>query len=179
MEQKKSLETISKIPINKNSENAEKTGNQGAFRLKVRDHKIPQRGILWYLIFTLLFIFSTTVIVILMDWFLLFFVICFAGYTLWRNTLGHEITLEINDSEVRVNTRTIPFDEIESFHFSSSGNDFTITFHMMKIYLPRLTFIFEDEKNINKLAERLDRHVPETEPKEENIPDFLIRKLKI
>ena len=46
-------------------------------KIEVTDNKIPHRDPLWYVIFTLIFLASTSLIIYLSDWALLFFVIIF------------------------------------------------------------------------------------------------------
>lgn len=146
---------------------------------KMTDNKIPHRGVLWYVVFSLIFLVSSALIIYLSDWALLFFVVVFSGVTLWRGNMGTDINVGIYQEGIKINDKEFFFDQIESWHFSSIGDDYTVSFQMVKKYLPRLTFIFTDENYIDKIREGLGGRVPETEPREESIVDFLIRKLKV
>jgi hypothetical protein len=150
-----------------------------SINLKVIDNKIPPRGFLWYAIFTVIFIVATGLIIYFVDWALLFFVVVFGGVTLWRGNKGTEISLEIGSESIKINDKVFAFDTIESFYFSRIGDDFTVTFQMVKKYLPRLTFIFSDSIYVDQIRKRLGDKVPETEQREENMLDFIIRKLKL
>lgn len=157
----------------------EQAKKDSAVSLGMTDNKIPHRGVIWYVFFVLTFLASSALIVYLSDWALLFFVVVFAGVTLWRGNMGTNIKFAINQEGIRVNEKMFLFNQVESWYFSTIGDDFTITLQMVKKYLPRLTYIFDDEKYLEQLRKALGDRIPETEPREESILDFVIRKLKI
>ncbi len=182
---KKAVDSI-KLNVNKNAylpkiseSSPQKNTVVSSVKIQVTDNKIPARGLLWYIIFTIVFLGSAGLIIYLRDWALLFFVIVFSGVTLWRGNKGAVMDLEVGSDGVKVNNKTFLLDEIESFYFSRIGEDFTITFQMMKKYLPRLTFIFIDYKYLEQIRQRINDKVPEREPREESYVDLLIRKLKL
>ncbi|RJO62273.1 hypothetical protein C4544_00280 [candidate division WS5 bacterium] len=157
----------------------EAKNSSSSFRIKVTDNKIPNRGFLWYIFFSLVFLASSAIIIYIGDWPLLFFVIVFAGVTLWRGHAGKEMDFEIDQNEVSIDEKKFPFEQIESWYFSRVGDDVTINFQLVKKYLPRLSFILNESKDLKQTRKALGSRVPEIEPKEEGFIDFFIRKLKI
>lgn len=150
-----------------------------SFSIKVTDNKIPNRGFLWYVLFSLIFLASSAIIIYMGDWPLLFFVIVFAGVTLWRGHAGREMDFEIDQNGVRIDEKKFLFEQIESWYFSRVGDDVTVNFQLVKKYLPRLSFILTESMYLEQTRKSLESRVPEIEPKEEGFIDFFIRKLKI
>lgn len=146
--------------------------------IEVMDHKIPERGHFWYVAFALISLGIISVNIYFQDWTLLFFVTVFTIFTFWRGAHSAKMVLEISDEGVKINERHFLYEQIDSWCFSRIGNNPAITIQLVKKYLPNLTFIFMDSKYLGQVRDRLGRHVPETGPREENIVDLILRKLK-
>ncbi len=153
-----------------------KTGQ--AVKIKALDQKVPHRGFVWYILFILVFLLSSGLTIYFRDWVLLFFIMVFAIVTLWRQNLTAESELVFNDLSVLIGGKEFQYNQIESFYFSSSGDDITITFQMVRKIYPKLTFII-NEKAVEPIRKRIGEKVPESEPRPESIIDLIIRKLKI
>lgn len=151
----------------------------GAFSCKVMDYKVPKRGIWWHVIFFLAFIVSGGLSIYLTDWALLFFIIVFAGYTLFRGTQGTTFDLLADKKGIRINEKYFAYGIIESFYFSGSGESTAVSFQFTKKLYPKLTFLILDGKNVEALRKALGSKMPETEAREEVFSDFFIRKLKL
>src|SRR3990167_9753477 len=133
---KKEVDAI-KLSVNKtpqqpvtSDKNLPKNTSGPSVKLQVTDNKIPHRGVLWYILFTFVFLGASGLIIYFRDWALLFFVVVFAGITLWRGNKGTDITLEIDNEGVKINAKKFFFEQIESWYFSRIGGDFTINFQM-------------------------------------------------
>jgi len=148
-------------------------------KIEVTDNKIPPRDTLWYVCFTVIFLGLNALFIYQRDWSLVFFIVAAAGVTLWRGHSGRDMTLEIGHDGIKVNSKSILFDQIESFHFAMIGDDATLVFLPVKKHLPRITLILMDDSKVGKIREYLGDKVPETQTRDENIIDFVIRKLKL
>ncbi len=148
-------------------------------QFKMIDNRVPKRGVLWYIIFSVIFLAFSAFLIYIRDWVLLSFSMIFSVATLWRHNIGKEINITIDSESIVINNRKFFFYQIESWYFSMIGDDFTITFQLVKKYLPRLTYLFNDPKYIDQLRKNLGNKIPEMVPKEESYVDLIIRKLKI
>ncbi|MDO8507029.1 MAG: hypothetical protein Q7S53_00475 [bacterium] len=168
-----------KAESEKIGKSAEENSPKVLFQTDIRSNIVPKRGIWWHVIFTLIFVVVNGVVIYFNDWALLFFIVVAAGYSLWRGHEGHQMTLVIDADGVMVNTRKFKFDAIESYYFGLFGDNVTFNFFLMKKYVPRLTYLLLDEGDADKIRKVMQEKVPETEPMDERITDFIVRKLKM
>lgn len=149
------------------------------YSCEVTDNIIPHRGTLWYVLFALASMVASAIIIFRSEWVLLVVVVISAGVLLWRGHQGKRMSLEINAEGAKIKEKTFFFDDIDNFYLSRMGENETINISLLKKYLPKLTYIFLNADDAQKVKEELDKRVPEMEQRKESYVDFLIRKLKI
>ena len=181
-EKKKSVDGIKpaeKKPAGPLKAKMQPTGSKEPLVCDVMDYKVPKRGVWWHIVFFLVFIISGGLSIYFMDWALLFFIVVFAGYTLFRGAHGTTFKLSVDKDGIKINNKFFAFGSIESFYLSESGDSNTVTFQFIKKIYPRLTFLILDRKNTEALRSDLGEKVPETEYREEKFSDFFVRVLKL
>lgn len=145
----------------------------------VTDNIIPHRGVIWYILFTLVFMASSALIIFYTDWVLLFVVIVAAGVLLWRGHQGKEMSLEISGKSITLGGKSFLFDDINHFYLSKIGDNQTVNMVLMKKYLPKITCIFFNNEDVPQVKQRLEKEIPTMGEIDESYIDLLIRKLKL
>jgi len=143
------------------------------------DNIIPHRNVVWYVFFTITFMIASTLVIFFADWPLLFVVIVAAGVILWRGHEGTKMKIEVTNEGILVNNKKFLFDNMNSFYISRIGEDMTINIILMKKYLPKLTYIFFQKEDAEKVKTIMEKKVPTMEQRKESYVDLIIRKLKI
>lgn len=147
--------------------------------IEVTTDKIPQRGILWYILFCLSFIGLSAITIYLSEWVALFFVVVASFAIVWHGHSHNRMKLEVGSTGVIVNGREFIFEQIDRYYFSEMGDDIALNLILAKKRFPILTFILLNSDDFEKLRDRLTSQIPETEPRGESMPDFIIRTLKL
>lgn len=145
----------------------------------VTDNKVPHRGILWYILFVLVFIIMSSLTIYFTERAVLFVLVVSTVAILWHGHNINKMKLEINDTGIVVNGRIFLFVQIDRYYFSEIGDDITLNIVLAKKRFPILTYILLDSNDFEKIREKLANQIPETEPREESFTDLFIRKLKL
>lgn len=144
------------------------------------DNNTSLRGMLWYIMFAIVFLVASGIIIYRRDWSLLFFAVTAGLITVWRPyNKGRDINVEIKGGVVYIGNKNLPFSHIESFNFAEIGEDIGITFHIPRRIYPKITLILLDKNKMEAVRDSLSDGIPEKEIRGEGFVEFAIRKLKL